>query len=572
MQALHLGCSIPPSLSHHFPSNSSSMNHNSIYHHKPNKQHQFLYPVIRFSRPKKPGIITAVSKVDYYDTMHVSKNATLDEIKTSYRKLARKYHPDMNRTPGSEEKFKELSAAYEVLSDKEKRALYDHFGEAGLQGDSVGPNFNVEEVDPFQVFDSIFGEEGGFFGGQGMGVNFDRRSRSRHNIDIWSDLYLTFEESVFGGTREIEVPCLEICAVCGGTGAKSTACIKSCTECGGRGRVMKSQRTPFGVVSQVSTCLSCAGDGKVVTDDCAKCDGLGSIRSNRSFDVVVPPGVADGATMQLQGEGNIDRNRGICGDLYLVLHVKEKHGIWREGLNLFSRVKISCTEAILGTVIKVETVEGLKELHIPSGIQPGDTVKLQNMGVPKTNERFRRGDHIFIVDIQIPKRISTYNANKFCSTKFCSFSSSQHLGSEFWFLTLSFSDRERELVEELASLQKSSEEYSTSLDGGVSRSNMARQNKHNSNQKGKPGSSLWKSVGRFLRRGGQSRNGFASATLDMTSISYKYSKLESPVSSSCLAVVFFSCIIVLLTIFRRKSLQAYLTTRYSPIRPVRRKH
>ncbi|KMT11174.1 hypothetical protein BVRB_5g111020 [Beta vulgaris subsp. vulgaris] len=516
MQALHLGCSIPPSLSHHFPSNSSSINHNSIYHHKPNKQYQFLYPVIRFSRLKKPGIITAVSKVDYYDTMHVSKNATLDEIKTSYRKLARK-----------------------VLSDKEKRALYDHFGEAGLQGDSVGPNFNVEEVDPFQVFDSIFGEEGGFFGGQGMGVNFDRRSRSRHNIDIWSDLYLTFEESVFGGTREIEVPCLEICAVCGGTGAKSTACIKSCTECGGRGRVMKSQRTPFGVVSQVSTCLSCAGDGKVVTDDCAKCDGLGSIRSNRSFDVVVPPGVADGATMQLQGEGNIDRNRGICGDLYLVLHVKEKHGIWREGLNLFSRVKISCTEAILGTVIKVETVEGLKELHIPSGIQPGDTVKLQNMGVPKTNERFRRGDHIFIVDIQIPKRIS---------------------------------DRERELVEELASLQKSSEEYSTSLDGGVSRSNMARQNKHNSNQKGKPGSSLWKSVGRFLRRGGQSRNGFASATLDMTSISYKYSKLESPVSSSCLAVVFFSCIIVLLTIFRRKSLQAYLTTRYSPIRPARRKH
>lgn len=461
----------------------------------------------------------------------------MDEIKSSYRKLARKYHPDMNKNPGSEEKFKEISAAYEVLSNKEKRDLYNHFGEAGLQGESRGPSFDAQEVDPFQVFDSIFGEADEFFGNQGLGVNFDRRSRSRLNLDIWSDLNLTFEESVFGGKREIEVPCLETCGVCGGTGAKSTNCIKSCTECGGRGRVMKTQRTPFGVVSQVSTCLSCAGDGKIVTDDCSKCGGLGSIRSKRRFDVVIPPGVDDGATMQLRGEGNLDRNRGTCGDLYLVLHIEGKHGIWREGLNLFSRVRISYTEAILGTVIKVETVEGLKELHIPSGIQPGDIVKLPSMGVPKSNERSGRGDHVFIVEIQIPKRIS---------------------------------DRERELVEELASLQESVEEYSMSTSG---KSQVARQNKHNSNLKDKPGSSLWKSIGQLFRRRRQSRNGFASTSLEMTSTLCKFGKLNPPISSSCFAVFLFSCIFVVVTkIINRKSIQANSTTQFSLSNLARLKH
>ncbi|KAL2934113.1 Chaperone protein dnaJ A8 chloroplastic [Bienertia sinuspersici] len=315
MQAVHLNClnphPNPPFFSQHFHPNSNScaisVLYASIFRQIQNKvkRQQCLFP-IRHSYPKRRtfGSISAVSNTDYYTALDVSRNASLDEIKSSYRKLARKYHPD--KTPGSEEKFKEISAAYEVLSNKEKRALYDQFGEAGLQGESMGPSF-AQDVDPFQVFDSVFGDGNEFFGGQGMGVNFDRsrsRSRSRHSLDIWSDLHLTFEESVFGVKRKIDVPCLETCGVCGGTGAKSANCIKSCSDCGGRGRVMKSQKTPFGVVSQVSTCLSCAGDGKVVTDDCAKCGGLRNIRSKRSFDVVIPPGVNDGATMQLQGEGD----------------------------------------------------------------------------------------------------------------------------------------------------------------------------------------------------------------------------------------------------------------------------
>ncbi|XP_056684209.1 uncharacterized protein [Spinacia oleracea] len=482
--AVHLCCSTPQPI----PTFSTHYFQFPICHiHHKHKQ-QFLHPVIRFPHPKRRAfrVIRAAAKADYYTSLNIDRNATLDQIKSSYRNLARKYHPDKN--PGSEDKFKEISAAY--------------------------------EVDPFQVFDSIFGEADNFFGGQGMGVNFERRNRGRLNLDIWSDLNLTFEESVFGGKQEVEVPCLETCGVCGGTGAKSTNCIKSCTDCGGRGRVMKSQRTPFGVVSQVSTCLSCAGDGKVVTDDCAKCGGLGSIRSKRSFDVVIPPGVDDGATMQLRGEGNLDSKRGIRGDLYLVLRIKGKDGVWREGLNLFSRIRISYTEAILGTMIKVETVEGSKELYIPSGIQPGDVVKLPSMGVPKPNERSGRGDHVFIVDIQIPKRIS---------------------------------DRERELVEELASLQAPSSE-------------------HHSHQKGKSGSSLLKSVGKLFRRGRQSGNGFSSTTLETTSTLCKGGKLNPLIASLWFAVFLLSFIFTVISkSIYRKSIQANSTTQFSASKPVRRK-
>ncbi|CAO2818106.1 unnamed protein product [Amaranthus hypochondriacus] len=530
MRVVQFSSTVPAFSSRNFHSHSVSFAPSNFYHHS--QHHLFLGPSVAFFRPKRRQfpIIRAVSNADYYATLHVSRNASLRDIKSSYRKLARKYHPDMNKAPGSEEKFKEISAAYEVLSNTEKRALYDRFGEAGLQGESIDPSFDAQEVDPFQFFDSIFGETDEFFGGQGMGSKFDRRSRSRLSLDIWFDLHLSFEESVFGGKKSIEVPCLETCGVCDGTGAKSIDSIKSCNECGGRGRFMKSHRTPFGVVSQVSTCLSCEGNGKIITDNCTKCDGMGAIRSQRSFDVVIPPGVDDGATMQLRGEGNLDRNRGIHGDLFLVLHVKEKTGIWREGLNLYSRVCISYTDAILGTVIKVETVEGSKELLIPSGIQPGETLKLPRMGIPKSNERSGRGDHVFIVDIKIPKRLS---------------------------------DRERALVEELAYLQASSEMYSTSIDD---KSKMVRPNKYDSNQKSKNGGSLWKSVGQYFRLGKKSQNGFASTTLEMTS-SCKFTKLVPLSSSSCFGLFLLSCTFVVATKIKHwKSLQASSTSRNDPFR------
>ncbi|KAJ6677152.1 DNAJ-like protein 1 MITOCHONDRIAL-RELATED [Salix viminalis] len=255
----------------------------------------------------------ASARADYYSTLNVSRNATLQEIKSSYRKLARKYHPDMNKGAGAEDKFKEISAAYEVLSDDEKRSLYDRFGEAGLQGEFDGYGSGSQGVDPSEIYNTFFGGSDGFFGGRGGdgGLNFNFRNMGNEDLDIRYDLYLSLEESVFGGQREIEVSFFETCDSCSGTGAKSSSCIKSCADCGGRGGVMKTQRTPFGMMSQVSTCAKCSGEGKVITDHCRKCGGNGKIRSKRSMKVVFPAGVNDGATMRIQGEGSFNKQSSL---------------------------------------------------------------------------------------------------------------------------------------------------------------------------------------------------------------------------------------------------------------------
>lgn len=423
----------------------------------------------------------ASSADDYYSVLNISRNATLQEIKTAYRSLARKYHPDMNKDPGAEEKFKEISAAYEILSDNEKRSLYDRFGEAGLQGNFDASGTGPQEADPFEVFAEYFGESNNFFGrsGEPGGFNFNFREEGNQNLDIRYDLYLSFEESIFGGERDIEVSCFETCDDCGGTGAKSSSSVKSCRGCGGRGGVVKTQKTPFGIVSQVTTCSKCGGDGKIITDRCRKCDGAGQVRAKRSVRVVVPPGIHDGATMQVQGEGNFDKRRGMSGDLYLVLHIEEKFGIQRKGLNLYSKVNVDYTEAILGTVIKVDTVEGVRNLEIPPGIQPGDTLKLSRMGVPNINKPSVRGDHHFIVTVQIPKNIS---------------------------------DAERMLVEKLASLRQTSENHSLPYNGirGSSDKNNTNQS---SNPERKSVTYLWKSIKDFLRKK-QPRERFASIGID----------------------------------------------------------
>ncbi|KAB2090078.1 hypothetical protein ES319_A03G102100v1 [Gossypium barbadense] len=390
------------------------------------------------------AVIRATSSgSDYYSTLNVSRGATLQEIKTSYRSLARKYHPDMNKTPGAEEKFKEISAAYEVLSDNEKRSLYDRFGEAGLQGEYDGSGDYSAAVDPFEVYNAFFGGSDGFFGGivEPGGFNFNLRNNGSNDLDIWYELHLNFEESIFGGEREIMVSYLETCNDCGGTGAKTSSCIKSCTDCGGKGGSTicknKSKRKQnlkkneegegknkelslFG--GYVSTCSSCGGKGKIITEKCRRCSGYCKVKVKRSMRVIIPPGVADGFTKRIRGEGNVDKKRGFAGDLFVVLRIGVKQGIWRDGLNLYSKINVDYTEAILGTVVKVETVEGIKDLRIPCGIQPGDAVKLSRLGVPDVNKPSVRGDHHFIVNVLIPKDIS---------------------------------NKERELIEEVASLKVS---------------------------------------------------------------------------------------------------------------------
>ncbi|XP_073110394.1 uncharacterized protein [Elaeis guineensis] len=416
----------------------------------------------RWSFPRhKRGVVVRAKASDYYATLNVSRNATLQEIKTAYRNLARKYHPDMNKSPGAEEKFKEISAAYEVLSDDEKRPLYDRYGEAGLQGEYGGNGVGPQGVDPFEVFNAFFGDSDGFFGDPG-GINFDTKFNRSQGLDIRYDLPLSFEESIFGGRREINVTRFETCDNCNGTGAKSSNCIKTCTECGGRGGVMKTQRTPFGIVSQVSTCSKCGGNGRTITDQCRSCNGEGRVQAKRCIRVDIPAGVNDGYTIQVQGEGSIDKKRGIAGDLYLFIQVNEKPGIRRKGLNLYSDVSIDYTEAILGTTVKVETIEGYQDLQIPSGTQPGETLKLSNMGVPNIKRPSVRGDHHFTVRVEIPKNIS---------------------------------DVERSLVEELASLRTT--EVSSIRSRGIHSNNIKkhkmRKKQSHSSQKRTKGS-LWSSI------------------------------------------------------------------------------
>ncbi|KAJ4767305.1 Chaperone protein DnaJ [Rhynchospora pubera] len=342
---------------------------------------------------------------DHYATLNVSRNASLQEIKSAYRSLARKYHPDMNKSPGSEEKFKEISAAYEVLSDEEKRSLYDRYGDVGPQN---GTSFDTEGVDPYEVFKSFFGESSKFFGEDidPGGFMFGSKQKRNPKLDISSDLSLTFEESIFGVKKEVSVIRYETCNSCSGSGAKDPSCIKLCTECGGRGGVVNTQRTPFGAVSQISTCLRCKGEGNVILEYCRRCIGQGRVKVYGKVKVNVPAGVSDGSTIQIEGEGNADTKRGVIGDLYLFIHVQEKKGIRREGLNLHSEISIDYTEAILGTTIKVETVEGDGELRIPPGTRPGDTLKFHGMGVPDVRRPSTRGDHIFTIKIDIPKVIS----------------------------------------------------------------------------------------------------------------------------------------------------------------------
>ncbi|PQQ15460.1 chaperone protein DnaJ [Prunus yedoensis var. nudiflora] len=438
-------------------------------------------PFLHTKPPRGARFVIQAAGTDYYKTLNVPRSATLQEIKSSYRKLARKYHPDLNKGAGAEDKFKEISSAYEVLSDDEKRSLYDRFGEAGLQGEYDSSTMGSRGVDPFDVFDTFFGGSDGIFGGRGEsgGFNFNLRNRGNEGLDIRYDLYLSFEESIFGVQREIEVSCVETCDNCGGTGAKSDNCIKSCTGCGGRGGVMKTQRTPFGMISQVSTCSKCGGDGRIITDPCQRCSGKGQVQSKRAMSVTIPAGVNDGATMQIQGEGNFDKKRGTVGDVFIVLHIDRKAGIHRDGLNLYSKINIDYTEAILGTVIKVETVEGLKELQIPSGIQPGETVKLRRMGVPDMNKPSTRGDHHFVVNVLIPKIIS---------------------------------DKERALVEELASLKASREGHSVASKGtGTQDANFAMHRTSASSQGTSRVASLWNSIkGALGKQQSSSGEGFAS--------------------------------------------------------------
>jgi molecular chaperone DnaJ len=338
-------------------------------------------------------------KRDFYEVLGVSRTATDQEIKSSYRKLALQFHPDRNPdNPQAEEKFKECSEAYTVLADTEKRARYDRFGHAGVAGN--GPSGGGFDTTVFTTdFQDIFGDLFGF--GEMFGQGGRRRTRAQRGGDMREDITLEFEEAVFGVTRQVKIRRLETCDGCKGDGSAPGKAPITCTTCGGRGQVRYQQ----GFFAVARTCSTCGGMGKLIVDPCKKCKGLGRLKRDRTVTVKVPAGVEEGARILYSGEGEAGVYDGPPGDLYVILHVKEHSFFQREGSDLHCVIPISFTQAALGADIQVPTLEGQQKMQVPEGTQTGTVLRLRNKGVPVLNGH-GRGDLYVELKVQTPSKLS----------------------------------------------------------------------------------------------------------------------------------------------------------------------
>jgi len=342
---------------------------------------------------------------DYYEILGVSRDASKEDMKRAYRRLARKYHPDVNKEAGAEDRFKEVNRAYEVLSEPETRARYDQFGEAGVSGAAGASGFEYGDMGGFaDIFETIFGGFGGAATGAGSAR---RRTGPTRGDDLRLDLRLNFREAIFGGEKEIRIPHLESCQTCQGSGAKSGTGSRTCATCNGAGQVRRATRTPFGSFAQVSACPTCNGAGEVIEEKCEVCNGVGRKQETKKLKISIPPGVDDGTRLRVSREGDAGLRGGPAGDLYVYLMVETDREFTREGINIRSEITISYLQAILGCRLTVNTVDGPDELTIPSGTQPNTILTLENKGVPKLGNATLRGDHLITVKINIPTRISS---------------------------------------------------------------------------------------------------------------------------------------------------------------------
>jgi molecular chaperone DnaJ len=338
-----------------------------------------------------------VTHVDYYEVLSVSKDCNEQELKTAYRKLAMRYHPDRNPdNPEAEERFKQASEAYQVLSDPQKRAMYDRYGHAGVSGATTGEGGFPGGVDLGDIFGDFFGEMFNMAGGRG-----GRASRAQRGRDIRYDLTIEFEEAVFGKETSVSFKRMDVCGDCRGTGAAHDKAPSTCQQCGGRGQVRFQQ----GFFSIARTCSVCNGTGQVVTEPCHTCHGEGRVEKEHTVKVNIPAGVEDGTRIRYQGEGDAGRYSGNAGDLYIVLAVKPHAFFEREGYDLHFAVIISFPQAALGAEIAIHTLEGETALKIPEGTQSGKEFRLRGKGVPYLNER-GRGDLIVQVIVETPKKLS----------------------------------------------------------------------------------------------------------------------------------------------------------------------
>jgi molecular chaperone DnaJ len=340
------------------------------------------------------------NQVDYYEILGVERTATTDQIKSAYRKAALKWHPDRNpdNKQQAEEKFRQCSEAYSVLSDEQKRSIYDRYGAAGLNGrgfDASGFNASI-----FDEFQDIFGDLFGFdqaFGGSGRR---GRGARGQRGADLRYDVSLSFEEAAAGVTTQVHLTRHEICEVCKGTGAKAGTGMSTCRTCGGRGQMSYQQ----GFFSITRTCPACQGAGQVIREACPNCRGQGRVERERTLEVGVPAGVETGTRLRMAGQGEPGTNGGPPGDLYIFLEVKEHPFFERRGADLYSTIPISFPQAALGATIIIPTLHGEEELEIPEGTQSGQIFRVKSKGLP--NPHGGRGDMYVSVRVEVPTKLT----------------------------------------------------------------------------------------------------------------------------------------------------------------------
>ncbi len=341
-----------------------------------------------------------MDKRDYYEVLGVPRDASESDLKSAFRNLARKYHPDVSDAPDAEEKFKEINEAYGVLSDTDKRAAYDRFGHQGVRGPNGGTGF--ETVD-FSDFADIFGDMFGF-GGFGGRSRTASRTAPRRGADLQYQVAISFKEAVFGADKEIEITKDERCETCGGDGAKPGSSPKTCPECQGRGEVRQTRQTLLGAMVQVTTCPVCQGRGKIIESHCPTCSGNGKVRQSRRKKVSIPAGVDDGTRIRLAGEGQPGENNGPSGDLYLLVRVHPHKYFRRRDNDILLDLNVNVAQATLGAEVKVPTVDGDVKLKIPAGTQPGKIIRMRGKGVPHLRSS-SRGDQLVIINITIPKKL-----------------------------------------------------------------------------------------------------------------------------------------------------------------------
>lgn len=347
-----------------------------------------------------------MSKRDYYEILGLSREATDSDLKKAYRQLARTYHPDVNKEPEAEKIFKEISEAYGILSDPQQRARYDRFGHAGVGAGAGGGGFSGAEGFGFGGLGDIFEA---FFGGRDpFQQGGRRRSGPERGSDLRIDLEVNFREAIFGTEKEIQIQHLEACQDCNGMGAQQGTEVGQCPMCRGSGQIQQHQRTAFGTFTNITVCPKCQGEGVYAANPCSPCKGQGRLQKKKNLKVKIPAGVDSGIRLCVNGEGDVGVRGGHAGDLYIVLHtLPDQDGHFeRRGQDLFSRIALRYSQAVLGDQIQAQTMEGMIAVDIPAGTQPGTIFKLKNKGVPFLNNPTSRGDLLLQVEIAVPTKIS----------------------------------------------------------------------------------------------------------------------------------------------------------------------